>query len=524
MALLVALGALWSCTFAPLQGAPFQLLILAGIAGLLQSACPVATPRAALRWFGMAWMAAWSMFAVGVCWLYISLHEFGGVPAPMAVFAVLALAAYMALYPAIAFAVQARVVRLSAARRRAVFLQALAFGALWTATEWLRAWVFTGFPWLTTGEAWLDTPLAGWYPLLGSYGVGFVVAVAAWLLAAALPFLPQPRLRLTLRLPSLALFGIWAAIWGGAGVWLDGHAWGERPAAPVTVHLVQPNVSQTIKFDPEHITRNFMDTVLLGRMAAESAEPGDWLLFPETALPVLWQEAPQAWRNAFAAVAYEYQTHVVMGAALQDGEVYTNSVIALSPDSHLAPEMPEPHYDKRHLVPFGEFIPWGFRWFVDLMNMPMGDFNRGVGTPISFDLKGVRLLPNVCYEDVFSHEFAALVSSATPEPQVLFNVSNLAWFGGSWALEQHAQMSRVRAAEHRKPMLRATNTGVSGVIDARGSWVLKLPVNQRLSGRAEVVGMTGLTPYARWGLGLVTGLVSLLLVVAFALTKPANVQ
>jgi apolipoprotein N-acyltransferase len=529
LVLLSCLGAMWSLAFEPVGWAGIQILVLAGVGAVLQALHPVSGRSALRNWFKSAWFMAWVLFSVGVAWLYISLHEFGGVPAPLAMLAVLALAAYMALYPALAFAAQLFFLQALAGRRRTLLLESLLFGALWALSEFLRAWVLTGFPWLSSGEAWLDTPLAGWYPLVGSYGVAFLVASVAWMASRVLFDLlvrVEPlHTELWARLQShLALLSGFVLLVGLGGSMLLRHDWGIRAAKSVTVHIAQPNVSQTIKFDPEHITQNFIDTVFLGRRAAEPSSPGDWLLLPETALPVIWQEAPVQWRDAFAGMAYEYQVQVVMGVALQEGDVYTNSVIALPPETHTAPDMPAQRYDKRHLVPFGEFIPWGFRWFVDFMNMPMGDFNRGSGAPSPFHLNGLKLLPNVCYEDVFSHEFASLVGSARQEPNVLFNVSNLAWFGGSWALEQHGQMSRVRAAETRKPMLRATNTGISGAIDAQGQWVLKMPVNQRTSASVSITGTEGLTPYVRWGLALTCGLILLLLVFAFALTKPANVQ
>ncbi len=463
------------------------------------------------------WIYGFAMFVVGVCWLYISLHEFGEVPAVIAGLAVVALAAYMGLFPAFALGVAGLIMVALRMRLRfnspAAAVSATPFSSTsapppsplawgvtavvaamaWALSEWLRAVVFTGFPWLATGEAWVDTPLAGFYPLAGSYGVAFLVALAAFLLSGV-------SRRLGPAFASVAAFCLAAGL---AGETLKTHNWGQEEVATVRVHLVQPDVSQTIKFDPDHITRNFLDTIMLGRRAAEDSAPGDWLMFPETALPVLWQEAPARWRDAFAELAFEYQVPVVMGAALQDGhDIYTNSVIALLPEQMRAPEQPALRYDKRHLVPFGEFIPPGFRWFVDFMNMPLGDFTRGRGSPVPFKLGALRVLPNVCYEDVFGQEMAHLVRSATDEPNVLFNVSNLAWFGGSWALEQHGQMSRVRAAELRKPMVRATNTGISGVINARGDWVMRMPDNERAVASAEVVGTRGLTPFATHGLGI----------------------
>lgn len=536
---LFLLGATWCLSFAPLGWVLLQPVGLGAALALLRK-LTLRTPESrGLQQVRLAWWYGFGMFSAGVCWLYISLHDYGGVPAFVAVAAVAALAAYMALYPALALGLAVHCeqrgwghLRLSWSFSRrgqnvvngvldtrtrasgsntgsshAAVVRHSAVGALWALSEWLRAAVFTGFPWLSAGDAWIDTPLSGFYPLVGTFGVAFLTAAVAslfadWYLSVSLqtPVGADSGAALQPRRQALALAGCVVAL-ATTGYCLNRVDWGVQAVAQVRVHLVQPNVSQTIKFDPEHITRNFLDTVLLGRQAAELSQPGEWLLFPETALPVLWLEAPASWRNAFAGLAWEYQTPVVMGAALQDGPTeYTNSVIALLPDTPDAPDVPMLRYDKRHLVPFGEFIPTGFRWFVDMMNMPLGDFTRGQGAPQAFSLGALRVLPNVCYEDVFGHELADLVRQAPAEPHVLFNVSNLAWFGGSWALEQHGQISRVRAAELRKPMVRATNTGLSGIIDARGQWTLRLPDNVRTSASGLLTGYAGLTPYARWGL------------------------
>jgi apolipoprotein N-acyltransferase len=518
--LLFLLGASWCLGFAPLSWVYLQPLGLALAIAIARAPSEINAPTKIPIGFKAGFCYGFGQFSVGIHWLYISLHEFGEVPAAVAVLAVALLAAYMALFPAMAFFIMRRLDQRWQGRLEPVTVKAVLFGMVWAVSEYARAWVFTGFPWLTSGEAWLDTPFSGWYPLIGNYGLCFALGFFAFCLASLLSGLRATtgvRARLLILMLPLAFFA-------GAGQLMVPLSWGAEKAGQVSVHIIQPNVSQTVKFDPQHITENFLSTVDLGRLAGEHSKPGDWLMFPETALPVLWQEAPQSWRDAFAGLAFVYQTPVVMGAALQDGNIYTNSVIALPVTSPNAPDHPSDRYDKRHLVPFGEFIPLGFRWFVDLMNMPMGDFNRGQGAPSAFQVSGLNILPNVCYEDVFSHEFAALVSSATPEPNVLFNVSNLAWFGQSWALEQHAQMSRVRSAEHRKPTVRATNTGVSGVIDANGQWVMSMQSHARLVGKADLVGMKGLTPYARLGLFAPIFFALLVLALAFAVSRPRQVQ
>ncbi|HEX4855633.1 MAG TPA: apolipoprotein N-acyltransferase, partial [Limnobacter sp.] len=193
-------------------------------------------------------------------------------------------------------------------------------------------------------------------------------------------------------------------------------------------------------------------------------------------------------------------TQVVMGSAIQEGDRYFNSIVMFNGTETLSElEVPANRHDKRHLVPFGEFIPLGFKWFVAMLNMPMGEFTSGSGPLQPFVLGGNSLASTVCYEDIFSGEFAALLKLSSQQPTLFVNLSNLAWFGQSWALDQHAQMGRTRSAEHRKPGLRVTNTGLSGIVDEFGQWVLQAPAGQALVWSGEVEGRKGQTLFAKLG-------------------------
>jgi apolipoprotein N-acyltransferase len=155
-------------------------------------------------------------------------------------------------------------------------------------------------------------------------------------------------------------------------------------------------------------------------------------------------------------------------------------------------------YDKHHLVPFGEFIPPLFKWFTQMMNIPLGDFNRGAVGQASFDWAGQRWAPNICYEDLFGDELARRFVDETHAPTVMVNVSNIGWFGNTVAIDQHLQISRMRALELGRPMVRATNTGATVIINHRGEVTHSLPRHTRgvLSGAVE--GRTGITPFAWW--------------------------
>jgi apolipoprotein N-acyltransferase len=178
------------------------------------------------------------------------------------------------------------------------------------------------------------------------------------------------------------------------------------------------------------------------------------------------------------AVARQHGATILTGLPENANGHWTNSVLAIGPDGKLQAQ----RYDKQHLVPFGEFIPFGFRWFVDTMKMPLGDFARGAADQQPFIVKGVKIAPNICYEDVFGDELRDDAQRA----DVLLNVSNLAWFGDSWAMPQHLQIARMRSIELGRPSLRATNTGVTAVIDAKGAVQAQLPLNTQGSLDATV--------------------------------------
>ena len=450
--------------------------------------------RAVLR----GWVLATAWLAATFWWLYVSMHTYGGLPAPLAAFAVWALAACLALYYAVALALWWRW------RASAAWSQALALAALWTFAELARATWFTGFPWGAIGYAHADT-LTALAPWLGVYGIGAVAAVLAALAAA---------------LPSRAWRGGLLGLCLAGGLWWS--AGGDRlretgsDAGGLAVRLLQGNIAQDEKFSgssglPQALSW-YGDQI---RAAVARPQP-TLVVAPETAIPQLPQQQPlDYWRPLWRAVA-DGRGAVLLGLPLGDFEAgYTNSVWGWTPDAAAralqAGAAPAGHedpptaalqafhrYDKSHLVPFGEFIPTGFRWFVRMMNIPLGDFARGgLGQPpLAFG--GQRLAPNICYEDLFGEELAVGFADTPTAPTVLVNLSNIAWFGDTVAIAQHLQISRLRAMELGRPMLRATNTGATAVIDHTGRVTHALPRLTRGGLDAEVRGREGLTPFARW--------------------------
>ncbi|HZF78375.1 MAG TPA: apolipoprotein N-acyltransferase [Rubrivivax sp.] len=465
LALAPTLGALQTLAFVYTAAWPLPLLTLAWLAWRLQD--PSTTPLrvALLGWlYGTAWLCT------GVWWLYISMHVYGGLPAPLAAAAVFALCAALSLYLAAACAAFVR-------WRRGRGADAAFFSALWLLAELARGFIFTGFPWLASGYSQVDSPLNALAPWLGVYGIGAVLALAAAGLARV--FTTRGR-----------GFGPLAVAAGLAAL-----AWAlprtfTQPAGELSVTLLQTNVSQDEKFSADRLPD------VLGWLGRELMAAGSELVVtPETALPLLPEQLEQVAPGFWAALRQHFswpERSALVGVPLGDYERgYTNSVIGMSAG-------PEYRYDKMHLVPFGEFIPTGFRWFTQMMNIPLGDFARGVANPPSFAIGRQRLAPNICYEDLFGEELARRFADAPAAPTMFINFSNIAWFGNTIAIDQHLHISRLRTLEFQRPMLRATNTGATAFIDHQGRVIASLEPYTRGTLRRSVQGRSGLTPFAAW--------------------------
>lgn len=468
-----ALGAVFSLPFVHTNAWWLHLICLGLLAWRSATSAPA---RAALLGlvFGGAWLGA------GTWWLFISLHRYGGLAAPLAALAVSLLALALSGFLALALALFAH------RRRGVVWTDAILFAALWLATELARGVIFTGFPWLATGYGQIDGPLAALAPWVGVYGIGFVVAVCAALPALAMAS-SMPRWRVAAH--GLLAIGLLAA------APLAEHGF-TTSAGRLGVSLVQTNVMQDEKFDPLR-----MPQALDWLSKALHAAPGPLVVAPETAVPLLpSQLGAQAWAQLQAPFR-DGGKAALLGLPLGSFEAgYTNSVAGLSRQTAMLPSGYY-RYDKQHLVPFGEFVPPGFRWFVDLMTIPLGDFARGPKVPPSFHFSGQRIAPNICYEDLFGEELALRFADPRLAPTLLANVSNIGWFGDTIAVPQHLNISRMRSLELQRPMLRATNTGATAVIDHRGHVTASLAPFTRGTLDTQVEGRLGLTPFAWWASG-----------------------
>ena len=466
----------WSIAW-PGSGTPLWWLQIASLAVCAWLLCDSRSAwQAAARGglFATAWLVG------SFWWLFISMHEYGGLAAPLAALAVLVLAAFLATYYALVSGC------FWALRRTGKAQAAIVFAALWLLAELARGWLWTGFPWGAGGYAHLDGPLAPLARAVGVYGIGFVAALLAMALAQ-------------LRGADLRRPGAWVAALAlvlvlAAAAQQRQAAWAQPQAvgAPLSVALLQGNIAQDRKFEPG----SGVPEALAWYGQQLRAQDAQLVVAPETAIPMLPQQLPPGYLEALQA-RYERPDHrqaALVGIPLGSfAQGYTNSVLGWSPQ-----QLQTYRYDKHHLVPFGEFIPPLFRWFTELMNIPLGDFRRGgLGQP-SMAWLDQRLAPNICYEDLFGEELAARFADPAQAPTIFVNFSNIAWFGDSLAVAQHLAISQMRALEFERPMLRATNTGATAIIDHRGQVQALLPAHTRAVLQGQVQGQGGFTPYARW--------------------------
>lgn len=462
----VALGALQSLAFAPYAAFPLGFLCLAWLYWAWRDAPP---RRAA--WLGFAFVAG--LFLAGTYWLYTSIHVFGRAPLALALSLMLGMVAIMGSYAAALGWALARWLP-----RAGLLAMLVVLPAAWTTMEWFRGWFLSGFPWLAVGYSQLDTWLAGYAPVLGIYGLSLAASVTAGALVAALVLRGRAR--------AVAI-AVAAALWLG-GAALRTVEWTRPSGAPVSVALVQGSVSQDQKWQAD----NREATLKLYRSLTDEAWGARIVVWPEAALPVLYHEVVPYLKELYFA-AQQRGTSLVLGLLRYDFEraQYRNGLVALGSRNG---EPYEEWYYKRRLVPFGEFFPVpGFiREWMRLQSLAYVDFAPGDAEQGALPAAGERLGATICYEDAYAAEQLAVLNDAT----LLVNVSNDAWFGDSTAPHQHLQIARMRSLEAGRWQMRATNNGISALIDAHGRVVARTRqfVPEVLKG--EVVPYTGLTPYA----------------------------
>ncbi len=475
LAALLAGGAL------PLAFAPFGLYPLAVLSPALLFLLWLKVPPA--RAFRRGFLFGIGEFGVGVSWVYVAIHDFGYTAAPVAALLTLAFVAILALYPALVGWAAARLRARTGGGGR---FQLLLLPALWTLGEWLRGWLFTGFPWLGLGYSQLEAPLGGLAPLLGVYGVTFAVALTAGGLVWCWQRIEEGGLGTTpvqVGFPAVvALLG-----WVGAGS-LQSVAWTEPAGEPLGVALVQDNLPQITKWDPEQISRR-LD--LYAELSLARMGRSDLVVWPENAITVFYHELKEGYFAQLAQEARASGTDLLLGVPVlhEDGRQYFTTLMSLGRE--------QAFYTKRHLVPFGEYVPFErtLRGLIAFFDLPMSGFSPGAANQPPLAVAGQKAAISICYEDAFGEE----VIQALPEATLLINGSNNAWYGDSLAPHQHLQISRMRALETGRPLLRATTTGISALVDPKGRLMATSPQFETHVLEGSVQPMAGSTPFVRWG-------------------------
>jgi apolipoprotein N-acyltransferase len=470
-------GALAVTAFAPFGWFPVAVLSLA----ILFDQWQRDTPRQAF-WHGLLFGAGF--FGAGISWVFISINVYGHVPVPAALLVTLGLITFLSLYPALLGYLLVRIFLISST---VVVLVVLPAG--WVMAEWLRGWVFSGFPWLNIGSSQVDSPLGAYGPVLGVYGTGWTVALSAALLVLVF--------RNRQRLSGLVLLLL---LWGG-GYLLDRVAWTEPRGAALQVLLVQGNISQEDKWAPENLLNTFSRYAEL-----TFNEPDvDLVVWPETAIPAFYDQVQDNFIPYLGTELAKTGASLLTGIPVLEKErwEYFNAVISLGGEPAF--------YYKQHLVPYGEYLP--LRWLIghtlDALAVPNADFSSGSASQTLLQAAGYPVSTSICYEVVFGEQ----IIRDLPQAAMLVNVSNDAWFGRSLAPHQHLEMARMRARETGRPMLRATNTGISAIIDHKGNIIERSPQFATAVVRGAVIPMQGATPYVLLGNApvVIFSLVSLLL-------------
>ncbi len=476
----------------PLAFAPYHLFPVAILSPALLFATLLTLTPAQAFWRG--WLFGIGMFGVGVSWIFVSIHEFGSASVPLAALLTLLFVSVIALYPALLGYVATRVLNwLRGTKRSAQAVELLVIlPALWTLFEWWRGWFLSGFPWLNLGVSQIGTPLGGLAPLLGEYGVSWAAAFSAGVIVLMV-FQPGSRWRY-----PVMLFALWT------GVWLVGQIeWTQPKGNPLKVALLQGNVPQEIKWLPEQLRPNLE---LYTGLTARHWD-SDLIIWPETAVTAFYYQLKDGFLTYLQQAAEDHNTDLLVGLPITDqgSGRYYNAMMSLGSSQGF--------YRKHHLVPFGDFVPFEeqLRGLIAFFDLPMSSFSAGAPRQPLLQVAGHKVGISICYEDAFGAE----VIRTLPEADFLVNVSNDAWWGDSFGPHQHLQIASMRALEGGRPLVRATNTGITAIVDHHGRITSTAPQFEVAVLAGMVQPRQGATPYVRWGnlpvILLVAGLLAVVL-------------
>lgn len=413
-------------------------------------------------------------FAVGVSWVYVAIHEFGLSSVLVASLLTSLFVAFLALFFAVQGYISQSLVNRYSRNHWVNFL--LIYPACWVFMEWFRGWFLTGFPWLNLGYSQVDFMLAGYAPLVGVYGISWIVVLISGLII----FLQaQPHRKLVV-LITITLFFV-------AGKLLMNVDWTQPSDKPLKVALVQGNMPQHTKWDPDAVGRRIDQYTRLTRQHWDN----DLIIWPENSMTAFYHQLDKKFLQPFAEEASATDTELIIGIPYLNQKTYQYYSSFLVIGEHKA------FYHKTHLVPFGEYLPLNFllRDVIDFFSMPMSDFSRGDWIQPLLEVKGQKVAATICYEDAFGEELIRYL----PEASLLVNGSNNAWYGDSFAPHQHLQISRMRAVETGRDLMRATTNGISALVNHKGEIKIRSRQFESDVVTGTVQPRSGATPYVQWG-------------------------
>lgn len=458
-------GGIMPLAFAPFGFFPMSIISMA----ILFYLCLELSPK---RSFKIGLTYGLGYFGVGISWLQISIHQFGLPVLAFSVSMMILFVLLIALFPALTTYFTARFFDQNHKQKLLII-----YPAFWVIFEWVRSWLFTGFPWLTVGYSQIDSPLLGFGSIAGVYGISLIVAIIAG--AFVLLWLEK-------RSALILFISIVLPIFIGSFL-LKNIDWTIEKNDQINVAMVQANVPQKLKWLPE---QKQITLDLYTKLSEPYWDKSDLIIWPETALPAFMHDIPQ-FIDTLSQHAKNSSTDIMFGMPVLDPKTrkYYNGMVSLGDDVNI--------YHKQHLVPFGEYLP--LKKLIDpilkFLNIPMSNFSKGDAKKTLIKTSKYLIGISVCYEDVFGEE----VIRGLPEADFLVNVSNDAWFGDSFAPHQHLEMARMRAFENGRYMVRSTNTGVSAIIDQKGKIIKQAPQFEVATLSANIRAFSGSTPYARIG-------------------------
>ncbi|BDZ74051.1 apolipoprotein N-acyltransferase [Methylophaga marina] len=480
-------GAILPLAFSPFNLYPIAILSLI----LLFASWDNTTPKQA-AWRG--WLFGLGMFGVGVSWVYVAIHVFGHtswILAGMLTFLFVAiLASYLALF--------GWLVKKCTSHTFTLFDIALLLPTIWFGFELFKAWFLSGFPWLELGVSQIEGPLAGWVPVVGVNAVSFLVALTASSL-----FIVFKHKKPLFIMPVIV---IWV---GGQG--LQSVDWTQPSGEAINTTIVQGNVPQDVKWSPEQL----VSTLALYQKLTEQHWDSQLVVWPENAVPAFYHQLKDFYIVPLIKEAKQHNTDILLGLPFEDenGQDYYNSMMVAGEDAGF--------YHKRHLVPFGDYVPFAWlRGLIAFFDLPMSGFVPGPEQQSLLKASGQQVGISICYEDVFSLE----VLDALPEASILVNATNNAWYGDSFAPHQHLQISRSRALETERPLVRATTNGISAFVDYKGRIQSQTPQFEQATLTTNIQPRQGATPYVtakRWPIFI---LIVLILAIWFYYRRQASLS